>query len=250
MASVYKRARDKANRLSSWFIAYSNENGVRRTVKGCLDKAATEAMARKLESEAELRRRGIIDPKADAYLAHGTRPLEEHICDFGAMLEAKESTPKHIHMTTRFVRELARLSGAETIRGLTPEAVQAALVQLRQDGLSARTVKSYLRGVKSFSRWLVKTSRVREDVLAHLSMLNEKTDRRRIRRPLTPEEAARVIQTAETGPLVMGMDGESRAILYALMLAAGLRKSEAGSLTRVVLPRWRPRHGDHSGELQ
>jgi integrase len=62
-------------------------------------------------------------------------------------------------------------------------------------------------------------------------MLNQQTDRRRIRRALSPEAAARLIQAAETGPVVMGMDGESRAILYALMLAAGVRKSEAGSLT-------------------
>ena len=51
MASVFKRKRDKANRLASWYIAYSDENGVRRTVKGCPDKSATEAIARKLESE-------------------------------------------------------------------------------------------------------------------------------------------------------------------------------------------------------
>src|SRR5262249_17823371 len=149
----------------------------------------------------------------------------------GTMLEVKESTPKHVQMTTRFVRELARLVNASTIRDLTPEAVQAALSQLRQDGLSARTVNSYLRGIKSFSRWLVKAGRIREDPLPHLSMLNQQTDRRRIRRALSPEEAAMLIQAAESGPVAMGMDGESRALLYALMLAAGVRKSEAGSLT-------------------
>ncbi len=58
MASVFKKARDRKRSGASWFIAYNDEHGVRRMVKGCPDKSATEALARKLETEAELRRRG------------------------------------------------------------------------------------------------------------------------------------------------------------------------------------------------
>ena len=79
MASVFKRTRDKGNRLASWYFAYVDADGVRRTEKGCPDKAATEAMARKAESEADLRRRGIIDAKADKYASHAARPLSEHL---------------------------------------------------------------------------------------------------------------------------------------------------------------------------
>ena len=83
MASVFKRARDKGNRLASWYVAYVDADGVRRTEKGCPDKAATEALARKLESEVELRRGGIIDAKAEPYAAHAARPLSEHLADWG-----------------------------------------------------------------------------------------------------------------------------------------------------------------------
>jgi integrase len=48
-------------------------------------------------------------------------------------------------------------------------------------------------------------------------------DRRYVRRALTPEEAARVIQAAETGPTVMGMTGPDRAMLYSVALATGFR---------------------------
>ncbi len=231
MASVFKRNRDRQRKGASWYIAYTDENRKRHTVQGCPDKAMTQQLAAKLQGDVELRRRGILDPKAAGYVTHANRPIEEHIHDFGSMLDAKESTAKHVRMTTRFIRELARLVGAETIRGLNAEAVQQALATLRREGLSARTVNSYLRGVKSFSRWLVKAGRAREDSLAHLSMLNEKTDRRRVRRALSPDEAVRLIQAAEASEPVMGMDGESRAVMYALMLAAGVRRSEAGSLT-------------------
>ena len=189
MASVFKRKRDRSRKNSSWFIAYSDENGVSRTVKGCPDKAATEGIARKLESDAEQRRRGVIDGKSDGYVTHGKRPLEEHVHDFGGMMEAKESTAKHVLMTCRFVRELARMTGITSLRDLTSNVIQTAMSQLREDGLSARTVNSYLRGVKSFTRWLVKDGRIQHDPLTHLSSLNEKTDRRRVRRALTHGEA-------------------------------------------------------------
>ncbi len=68
MASVFKKKRDRSRKNACWFIAYQDENGVRRTVKGCTDKAATQRVAAKLETEAELRRRGIIDPQ------------ERHLC--------------------------------------------------------------------------------------------------------------------------------------------------------------------------
>src|SRR3954468_13028015 len=95
MASIFKRTRDKKRPGSSWYIAYADERGVRRSVKGCPDKAATEAMARKLESEAELRRRGVIDPKADAYSSHEAWPLADHLADWHSHLVAKGATRQH-----------------------------------------------------------------------------------------------------------------------------------------------------------
>jgi hypothetical protein len=93
MASIFKRKRDRQRKGASWYIAYADANGVRRTVKGCPDKTATEGIARKLESEAELRRRGVIDPRTDAYASHEARPLTEHIGAFRKAMEAADRTP-------------------------------------------------------------------------------------------------------------------------------------------------------------
>src|SRR4051812_25417447 len=95
MASVFKKTRDRQRKGSSWYIAYVDERGRRRTLKGCPDKAATEAVARKLESEAALRRRGVIDLKADAYVNHGARPLADHLEDWYRDMQAKGKTPQH-----------------------------------------------------------------------------------------------------------------------------------------------------------
>ena len=93
MASIFKRTRDRQRQGRSWYIAYADENGIRRTVKGCPDKAATEAMARKLESEAELRRRGVIDLKADAYRDHDAGPCPS-TCPTGARSWSGRATPR------------------------------------------------------------------------------------------------------------------------------------------------------------
>src|SRR3954471_20134835 len=113
MASVYKRKRDRARKGAAWYIAYVDERGVRRSVKGCPDKAATEGMARKLESEAELRRRGVIDPRTDAYAAHASRPLAEHVREFSEFLIAKGGTAAHADVSRqRIARVAALLMGA------------------------------------------------------------------------------------------------------------------------------------------
>jgi hypothetical protein len=217
MARIFKRTRDRQRKGASWYIAYADENGIRRTVKGCPDKAATEAMARKLESEAELRRHGVIDRKVDAYRDHERRPLSEHQSDRCAFLVGKGDTPSHADMsrrrvdrlvalvrgvrletiapalagTTRHVRAMVDQAVSEhmdtaRLADLTPSRVQAALATLRAGGLSLETFNHHVRAVKAFTRWLWRDGRAREHTLAHLSTNSPESDRRRVRRALTP----------------------------------------------------------------
>ena len=57
-----------------------------------------------------------------------------------------------------------------------------------------------MTAIKSFSRWLKRDGRTSDYSLETLPKQNEQADRRRIRRALTPKEAAQVILAAETGP--------------------------------------------------
>src|SRR5512135_1748134 len=119
MASIFKRTRDRQRKGASWDIAYADENGIRRTVKGCPDKAATEAMARKLESEAELRRRGVIDPKADAYASHEARSLADHLDDYQAYLSDKGGTGNHAVKSRRRAEKVLTRAGCMRISHLS-----------------------------------------------------------------------------------------------------------------------------------
>ena len=236
MASVYKRTGGK-----KWLISYVDENGARRTVTGAASKTVTEQIAAKLESEAELRRRGIIDTRLDHYSTAEKRPLvvrnDEneivggHLADFHAAIKGKGATAKHAFEVRGKAARIVELCKAERISNLAPSAVQAAIDALRDDDLSLQTCNHYLRAIKQFSRWLWRDGRLRDDTLAHLSGYNVKLDRRHDRRALTDDELVRLIDAAEHGAIVGGLSGPERALLYQLAVGTGFRASEVRSLT-------------------
>ncbi|MCX5771244.1 MAG: hypothetical protein NTZ09_13390, partial [Candidatus Hydrogenedentes bacterium] len=66
---------------------------MRKTVKGCKDRAATEALARKLEADAMLRREGVIDTRAEKLARSESLPLKDHLADFENVMRARGVTP-------------------------------------------------------------------------------------------------------------------------------------------------------------
>jgi integrase len=261
MASVFKKSRDRANKLASWYIAYQDEDGRRRTVKGCPDKAATESLARKLESDADLKRRGVIDPKAEAYAAHEAKPLADHLDAWGRSLEAEGATPKHVELVLSRARRIVALMRGATLAeifpvtrkrssdvararealgrwlaparlsDLTAERVQKALRALKDAGWALGTCNHYRDAIRAFVKWGWDTHRLREDPLRGVKGYNAKTDRRHDRRTISVEELRHLIETAEHGSVVLGVAGPTRALCYRLAVATGLRFSEIQSIT-------------------
>ena len=84
--------------------------------------------------------------------------------------------------------------------------------------------------MKGFSRWLHKEGRSREHLLAYLATTDPEADRRRVRRSLAAEEAARLVLVTETAPTLGGMSGLDRSMLYALTIGTGLRRKELRTL--------------------
>jgi integrase len=120
---------------------------------------------------------------------------------------------------------------AARMADLNLSRVQTALASMREHGLGPGTINHHVRAVKAFSRWLKKDGRARKHLLEHLGTSNPESDRRRVRRALTPEEVARLIRAAECGPAVKGMTGPDRAIAYRVALGTGSRADELRSLT-------------------
>jgi len=241
MATIYKRGGNK-NRDGRWYITYSVRPGVRRTVKGCRDKAATEALAKKLETEAWERGSGLIDARADQYARAELTPLATknadgmvtggHLAEFHATLLAKGTTAKQAELVLTRAAKVLELTKAVRISELLPSAVQVAMAHLRDaEDRSLQTCNHYLRAIKQFSRWLRRDGRCRDDALAHLAGYNVKLDRRHDRRSLSDDELALLIEAAQGGKRLCGLVGPTRAMLYRLAVETGLRASELGSLT-------------------
>jgi integrase len=236
MASIYRRKKG-----GCFYITYQARPGQRKTVKGCKDRAATEALARKLEADAMLRREGVIDVRTDQCAKAEARPLVVknaegkviggHLADYHAALLAKGVTRDHANLVRTRANKVLRLAKAERISQLSPSAVQGAVAAIREEGLSLQTCNDTLRAIKQFSRWLWRDGRAREDVLVHLTGYNVALDRRHDRRALTDGELARLIAAAESGPAVIGMAGPERAMLYRVAVGTGFRANELRSLT-------------------
>ncbi len=227
MASVFK-----SNGASKYTIVWTDENGRRRKKTGCTDKAESLRIGNDLENRKALRRAGLVDPKSESYRDHEAKLLVRHLADFQAALSAKGGTERHAKVTAYRAGRVLELAKARRISDLSLSKTLTALASLRsKEDLSQETINHHVRAVKAFSRWLWKDGRAREHHLAHLATSNPEADRRRRRRALTHEEAARLVRTAENGPVVMEMTGPDRAMLYALALGTGFRADELATLT-------------------
>ena len=167
MASVYKRKRDKASKLASWYIACADADGIRRTVKGCTDRAATEQMARKLETEAELRRRGLIDPRDEQFAADEAVPLGEHLEAWRLFSLSVNNGERHANEGFARVRNLMAMAKATRLSDLSLARMQAALNALKNKNRSLRTIHHHASLAKNFAKWAWHDGRTREDLLAH-----------------------------------------------------------------------------------
>ncbi|MGD0516357.1 MAG: hypothetical protein ABSA26_02375 [Thermoguttaceae bacterium] len=74
-----------------------------------------------------------------------------------------------------------------------------------------------------------------ERILISLRMLNDKADRRRVRRAITDDELRRLLAATETsGKRLQGMRALDHSILYLTAAYTGLHASELASLTMDV----------------
>jgi len=93
---------------------------------------------------------------------------------------------------------------------------------------------------------MVRDGRASESPVAHLDGLNVRTDRRHDRRALTADEVRRLLTAAAAaGPVLFGMAGPARAILYRVAVETGLR---AGELAKPDAGEFRPGRPQADGD--
>ncbi len=219
--SVYRKTRTvngRRVRSSCYYGSFVDpQTGRRVTRKLFTDQQASRRELDRLIQDAERRAVGIIDRFAD----HRDRPISEHVEAYLAHCEHVGQAKRHLQVKAY---DLDRLIGDVSARRLTdldPERVEQHLRRLRRQGLSARKVNAVRAHACAFINWCVKTGRLPDNPLKAVPKLDERRDRRRVRRPLTDEELGRLIAVAQP---------RGRALWYLTAALAGLRKGDLQAL--------------------
>ena len=234
MASVFRRKYTKLvdgkkvkKQSKSWYVKYRDAGGIERRVKGYKDKIATQQLAAKLEKEAELAREGIVD----RYKEHRKKPLVQHLADFRQSLLDKGDTEDYARLTHNRVKAILTACNFVFISDIQPSRVQRYLAERKRDGLGIKSCNHYLTAAKNFLNWMVDDQRVDKNSLEHLKGQNAKTDIRRQRRALMPDEISTLLTATIKGPKHHNLTGKERYMLYTLALTTGFRCKELASVT-------------------
>ena len=231
MASIYKRTQDAKKKRASWYIGYSDHRGRWKTRKGFTDRGETERLAAKLEHEAMLRRRGLIDPDAERAAEHRNAAIEEPLAVFKESIS--DNSPKHVKLIIGRVRRVIDACKFTCIGDITREAVQSAISDfVAENKLGPRTYNHYVQAFDEFCKWLVSSKRLLTNPVLGLERRNTEVDIRRKRRALTAEESTKLIASARSSKKrIQRYDGETRARIYTISYMTGLRRNEIASLT-------------------
>jgi len=217
----------------TWDVAYFNERGRRRwKATGTPDKATAERIAARLVDAVAQRRAKLIDPHSEVIARESQRTIEAQLADYEAKLAAANRTAKHIGTTKRFIRAIAAWAEWTTVADITADGVNGYAGERRASGYSARSIQACLTAVKGFTRWLAVNQKLPRDPLASVTKPDPKSDRRKERRMLLPEEWLWLRAVTAAGPARYGMSPSERVLLYATAIQTGLRSGELRSLTR------------------
>jgi len=222
-------ARVVRERSRKWYGEYRDAEGTTRRVPLATDKAAAQAKLNEIVRRVERKEAGLHDP----YEEHEARPLAEHLEDYRTFLRSKGSTEKHVGQTIRRIEALCDGCGFRRLSDIVAPKVAAWLAERRRAGrrFSAQTSNFYQDLAKAFCAWLQAHDRIPKNPLVTLRRLNVATDRRHDRRALTEEEFGRLLRAASEGPVVEGLSGPDRAMLYILATWTGFRRAELAALT-------------------
>lgn len=147
---------------------------------------------------------------------------------------SKGNTGRHIKQTCSEITRIIKRCRFIFWSDISPSKVQQCLADLRNSKkpISIRTSNHHLRAFKQFCKWMVDEGRAHESPVKCLKQMNTQEDLRHKRRALTEIELMRLLDAASKGPVVHGMAGRDREMLYRLAMETGLRWSELHSLKK------------------
>jgi integrase len=202
----------------SWIISWFNHEGMRveHSTK-TTDRATAERILRERLSDAALRRDGVIDPELDRFSIEAKKPLKEHVDAYIEHCRRIGQAPRNVSQKASHLKRLLESSQATRLNELNSCALEHHMALMRDDGLSARSMNFARQIAVAFVNWCVKTAKAPSNPLLIVPKLDETTDRRRVRRPLSDNELARLMSVARE---------HGREAWYMAAAMAGLRRGD------------------------
>lgn len=169
MASVRRPRRrgldGKLRPYRAWYAVYKDEHGERRQKKGYTDKAATLALAVRLEKEAARRREGL----AVVDSATPDKTLVEVQDVYLAELEGRGRSRSHVYEQRRLLTAVGDDQGWVSLRSIRGDGLRAFLAKLPDP--SPRTLNAYRGALVAFCNWCVAQNPplMQENPVAHVA---------------------------------------------------------------------------------
>jgi integrase len=185
---------------------------------GVTDKQVAEKKAREFQQEKEREAAGILEPQIIREAAK--LPVKAHLDDYVADLERRARAGRGgrgARLLKGRVLRLIESCGWQLAYQVTPDSFTTWRNQ-RKD--SARTLNHYLQGMVSFLNWMERVGRLKTNPLKYVAKVDERGQRKRIRRAFTDEELRKLVNGS--GP---------RGIVYLTAARTGLRQEELRQLT-------------------
>lgn len=179
---------------AKWCADVRQADGTRRRVRLSPNKAAAQVMLAELLKKIENRKAGLHTPFTD----HQRLPLRELLADYRRHHQDKGNTPKRADQTVRRCEKAFAGYEAVQLSDLDSAAAEKWLGGQRKarGGLSPQTHNHYVTALKAFGNWLVAARKAPENPFRFLTKLNVEVDVRRVRRPLSADEFARLLAAA------------------------------------------------------
>ena len=112
-----------------------------------------------------------------------------------------------------------------------PRSTVEAVAENQAKGASPATINHYVRALRGFFRWLVRSKRIASNPVETLTLVPTTTDVRRRRRELSEDELRRLLAaTRRSTRTFRGLTGEDRHFLYLVAVSTGLRARALANL--------------------
>jgi len=252
---------------ATWYVRLRRADGELSDVAtGCRDKSAAASRLSELVAEQEKIRAGVITPSEANTAKHGRMAYAGTVQAFIDSMAARGCVKGTCNTWRHYLisagvdgldwRTLADMDRAGLERWLSMRAVTPKDPEKPDSIMGARNHNAHVAAFAAFGAWCLRQGYVKANPFAATAKRNEKADRRHVRRALTVDELARLVDAARRRPCLEavkinrgpnkgkpGADvseetldrlrflGWTRALAYWTAAATGLRWGELRSIT-------------------